>query len=376
MSRVHARLLRAWYKHFRTRRPIAQNAISDSLADGRTLLTNQSSILVQGLCNVVQLCSIVALLFGTALVCGASPRFPTAAFSWGPTQVGIAVGEASNAVPINTTKILDRHLRPPFGELFALPEVSEENGVKIGDRFDINLTGNFWVRATVSKFVYNKTEYTKWMLAIAIVDPNHRERYAAAIRAKLNVFLAEPVKAQRISDTGQIRSPLAKLNLTASKRASIQADLEEILNTKLHQAIRQEQKTTPNKLLSELLAGKANLTAQVEQIHLGQPFGVREHVLGTWTINNEPVFSIQGWKRPAIDRIESLEAIDGITEAKAPIIEAIGNWKEESLDDFTIENVFSGGRLLRHSSGYESSTIYLEQMTSKGREFTRSLYGM
>ncbi len=317
---------------------------------------------------------IIALLFGTALLRAADPQFTAAGFYWDATQVAIVIGEASGQVPQNATKMPDRNLRPPFGDMFALPEVRNSNGVKTGDSFDINLTGNFWVRATVSSFIYNKTEYTEWMLAIASIDPDNQERYAAAIQAKLYVFLAEPAKPQRVSDTAQIRCPVVKIDLSASERAALEADLNEIMITKLHQAILKEQSAAPDNLLSPLLGGKANLTVDVEQIDLGRPFGVRQHLLGTWMVGNETVFSVQGWKGPETDRIESLEAIDGVAEDKAEIIGAIGDWGEESLDDFTIENVFPGGRLVRHSSGYESSTIYLERMTGKGREFERSLY--
>jgi hypothetical protein len=124
--------------------------------------------------------------------------------------------------------------------------------------------------------------------------------------------------------------------------------------TKLHQAILKEQSAAPDNLLSPLLGGKAKLTVNVEQIDLGRPFGVRQHVLGTWMIGNETVFSVQGWKRPETDRIESLEAIDEVTEDKEEII---GDWGEERLDDFTIENVFSAGRLVRHSAGYKAQTF-------------------
>jgi hypothetical protein len=167
---------------------------------------------------------------------------------------------------------------------------------------------------------------------------------------------------------------VVKIDLSAPERAALEANLNEIMIAKLHQAILKEQ-GAPDDLLSQLLGGKAKLTVDVDQIDLGRTFGVRQHVLGTWIIGNETVFSVQGWKRPDTDRIESLEAIDGVTEDKAEIIGAIGDWGEESLDDFTIENIFSGGRLVRHSAGYESSTIYLERMTGNGRQFERFLYG-
>lgn len=67
---------------------------------------------------------------------------------------------------------------------------------------------------------------------------------------------------------------------------------------------------------------------------------------------------------------------DALAEEKAEMMGALSDWAEESVDDFTIENVFGGGRLVRHSAGYESSNIYLERMTAKGREFARSLYGI
>ncbi len=318
---------------------------------------------------------IIALLYGTALLRAADPQFPAAAFYWDATHIAVVVGQ-SGQVPQNAAKMPDRRLRPPFGDIFALPAVSNSNGVQTGDSFDINLTGNFWVRTTVNSFIYNKTEYTDWMLAIATVDPDNQARYAAAIQAKLYVFLAEPAKPQRVSDTGQIRSPVVKIDLSAPERAALEANLNEIMMTRLHQAILKEQSAAPDNLISPLLGGKAKLTMDVDQVDLGQPFGVRQHVLGTWTVGNETVFSVQGWKRPKTDRIESLEAIDGLTEDKAEIIGAIDDWGEESLDDFTIDNVFAGGRLVRDSAGYESSTIYLERMTGKSRQFERSLYGI
>lgn len=318
---------------------------------------------------------IVALLFGTALLRAADPQFTAAAFYWDATHIATALGEASDQVPQNATKMPDHNLRPPWGEMFALPEVSNSGGIKIGDTFDINLTGNFWVRATVNSFIYNKTEYQHWMLAIATVDPENRERYAAAIEAKLYVFLAEPAEPKRVSDTGQIRNPLVKINLSAYDRAALEANLNELMMTKLNQAMLKDQ-SAPDELLSQLLGGNAKLTVDVDQVELGQPFGVRQHVLGTWIISNETVFSLQGWKRPDTDRIESLEAVDGSPEEKAQINAAIGDWGEESVDDFTIENVFAGGRLVRHSAAYESSNIYLERRTVKGREFERYLYGV
>ncbi len=319
---------------------------------------------------------IIALLFGTALLRAAGPQFPAVGFYWDAAHIAFVVGQASGQIPQNATKMHDRKVRPPFGEMFTLPEVSNSNGVKTGDSFDINLTGNFWVRATVNSFIYNKTEYTEWMLAIATVDSENQERYASAIQAKLYVFLAEPAKPQRVSDTGQIHSPLVNIDLSASQRAALEANLNEIMIAKLQQAMLKEQSAAPDNLLSPLLSRNAKLSLDVEQIDLGRPFGVRQHVLGTWMIGNETVFSVQGWKRPDTDRIESLEAIDGLTPDKAEIIGAIGDWEEESLDDFTIENVFPGGRLVRYSTGYESSTIYLERMTGKGPEFIRSLYGL
>ncbi len=318
---------------------------------------------------------IIALLFGTALLRAGDVQFPAAGFYWDATQVAIVLGEASGEVLQNATKMPDRKLRPHLGDLFAAPEVRNSNGVKTGDSFDINLTGNFWARATVNSFIYSKTEYSQWMLAIATIDRYNQERYAAAIEAKLYVFLAEPAKGKRVSDTGQIRNPLVKIDLSASERAALEANLNEIMTTKLRQAMLKEQSAAPDELLSSLLGGKAKLTVEVEQVDFGRPFGVRRHVLGTWIVGNDTVFSVQGWKRPETDRIESLEAIDGIPEDKAAIIGAIGDWGEESLDDFTIENVFPGGRLVRSSAGYESSTIYLERMTGNGREFQRFLYG-
>ena len=146
--------------------------------------------------------------------------------------------------------------------------------------------------------------------------------------------------------------------------------------TKIRQAARKQQRAAPGILLSPLLGGKAKLTVNVHEIDFGWRLGVRQHVLGTWRIGNETVFSLQGWKPPKTNRMESLEAVDGVTEDKAEVIAAIGNWGEETLDDFSIENVFQGGRLIRHSAGYESSTIYLERITGKDRKFERSLYGV
>ncbi len=317
---------------------------------------------------------IIALLFGTALLRAADPQFPAAAFYWDAAHIAIVAGAASDQVPQNATKMPDRDVRPPWGDMFAVPDVSNSDGIKTGDSFDINLTGNFWVRATVNSFVYSKTEYQRWMLAIATIDPDHQEQYAAAFQAKLSVFLAEPAKPKRVSDTGQIRNPLVKIDLSASERAALETNLNEIMMTKLDQAILKEQ-SGPHELVSSLLNGKAKLTVDVDQVDLGQALGVRQHVLGTWTIGDDTVFSAQGWKRPDSDRIETLEAIDGVPEDKAEIIGAIGDWGEESREDFTIENVFAGGRLVRDSAGYESSAIYLERMTGKGREFERSLYG-
>lgn len=169
--------------------------------------------------------------------------------------------------------------------------------------------------------------------------------------------------------------PLVKIELPPPERAALEADMNRTMMSKLHQAILKEQSASPPDLLSPLLNGKAKLTVNVEQVDLGQSLGIRQHVLGTWIIGNTTVFSVQGWKRPDTDQIEFLEAIDGVTEGKAEIFGAIDDWGEESLDDFTIENVFPGGRLIRHSAGYESSSIYLERMTGKDREFDRSLYG-
>ena len=318
---------------------------------------------------------VIALFFGTALLRAADSQFPAAAFYWDATHVAIVAGGASDPVAQNARKLPDRNVRPPFGEMFTLPEVSDSNGIKTGDRLDINLTDNFWARAAVNSFVYDKTEYQEWVLAIATIDPDNRENYAAAVRAKLYVFLAEPAKPRRFSNTGQIHSPLAKIDLFASKRAALAANLNDIMMTKLHKAIRKEKIAVPNDLLSRLLGGKAKLTVDVDQVDFGEPLGVRQHVEGTWMVGDEIVFSVQGWKRPESDGIESLESIDGEPEDKAEIIGAIGDWGEESVDDFTIENVFSGGRLIRHSAGYESSTIYLERMTAKGRELERFLYG-
>ena len=117
---------------------------------------------------------------------------------------------------------------------------ANSNGVKTGDSFDINLTDNFWVRATVKSFIYNKTQYSNWMLAIASIDPNNQGRYSAAIQAKLYVFLAEPAKPERVSDTGQIRNPLVKINLSASEGAALEANLNEIMMTRLKKAIAKE----------------------------------------------------------------------------------------------------------------------------------------
>lgn len=266
--------------------------------------------------------------------------------------------------------------------MFAVPEVGQSNGIKTGDDFDINLTGNFWVRATVSSFIYNKTTYERWMLAIATINPDDRERYAAAIEAKLQVFLAEPAKPDRVSDTGQIRNPVVKIDLSASQRVALENNLNQIMMTKVQQAMLKGQSYAHEKLLSALLGGEANLTVEVEQVDLGPQFGVRQHVLGTWDIGGGPmdvddktVFSVQGWKRPDADRIETLEAIDGVPEDKATIIDAIGDWDEESVNNFAIENVFSGGRLIRYFAGPENSSTYLERMTGKGHEFVRSLYG-
>lgn len=317
---------------------------------------------------------IIALLFGTALLRAADPHFPAAAFYWSSTCVAVVVGAASDQVLQNATKMPDRKRQPPYGDVFALLRVSSSNNVKTGDRFDINLTGNFWVRATVGGFAYNKTEYQEWTLAIATIDSAHQEQYTAAVQAKLFVFLAEPAKRKRVSETRPLRNPLVKVELSAPKRAALEANLNEIMRTKLHQAMRKGQSTSRN-LLSPLLNGKAKLTVDVDQVDLGPPWGVRQHVLGTWTVGVATVFSVQGWKQLDTDRIESLEAINGITEDKAEILGALDDWGEASLDDFTIDNVFAGGRLLRHSAGYERSTIYMERITGKGREFERSLYG-
>ena len=317
---------------------------------------------------------IIALLFGTALLRGTDPQFPAAAFFWDSKHVAIVVGEASDQVPQNATKMPGRKLHPPFGDMFAMVKVSNSNGVRTGETFDINLTGNIWVRATVNSFIYNKTEYSEWMLATATIDPHDHERYAAAVDAKLYVFLAELANRQRVSDTGQIRNPVVKIELPASARAALEANLNETMMTKLQEAILKEHAAAPDDLLSALLGGKAKLSMDIEEVDLGRSFGVHQHVSGTWMIGDETVFSVQGWKPPNAERIESVEAIDGMPEDKAEIIAAIGDWAEESLNDFTIENVFLGGRLIRHSAGYESSSIYLERMTSKGREFERSLY--
>ena len=82
---------------------------------------------------------IVALLFGTALLRAADPQFPAAAFYWDATHVAIVVGQAADQLPQNATKLPDRNLRPPFGEMFALPEVSNSNGVKTGDTWNCTL---------------------------------------------------------------------------------------------------------------------------------------------------------------------------------------------------------------------------------------------
>ena len=318
---------------------------------------------------------IIALLFGTALLRAADSEIQSAAFYWNATSVAIVVGKVSGQVPQNATEMPEPNLRPPFGKMFAIQGVSNRNGFKGGDKFDINLTGNFWVRAVVNRFIDNKTGYADWMLAIATIDPASQERYAAAIQARLHVFLAEPSKPERVSDTGRIRNPVLKIALSASERAALKANLNEIMTTKLRHASLKEDSKVPRGLLSPMMGGKAKLTLDVRQVDLGQPLGVRQHVLGTWTVGDNTVFSVQGWKRPDAGRIESLEAIDGLPENKAEIIGAIGDWGEESLDDFEIENVFSGGRLVRHSAGYESSIIYLERMAGIGREFVRSLYG-
>ena len=318
---------------------------------------------------------LIALLFGTVLLRAADSPFPAAALYWDATHLAIVVGKAPDQVPQNATKLPDRNRQPPYGDVFDLPEVSNSEGIKTGDSFDINLTGNVWVQATVNSFLHNKTEYQHWMLAIATMDPDNQERYAAAIQAKLYVFLAEPAKSKRVSETGQIHNPLVKIDLPASERAALEANLNEIMMTKLDGAIRKGQSAPPD-LLSPLLGGKAKLTVDVDQVDLGQPLGVRQHVLGTWIIGSDTVFSVQGWKQPDTDRIASLEAIDGVAEDKAEILGAIGDWGEESLDNFTIENVFAGGHLVRYSAGYESSTIYLEQTTGKGRKFERFLYSM
>lgn len=327
--------------------------------------------------NRLPLRCITGLLFGTALLCATDPRPIAAAFCWDAKNIVIVVGEGPSQVPQNATRIPRRNPdSPPWGDIFALPEVRNSDGVKTGDNFDINLTGNFWVRATVNSFLYNRNEYEEWILAMASIDSEDEQRYAAAIRAKLYVFLAESAKPQRVSDAGQIRSPVMKIDLSASERAVLEANLNQTMMTKVHQAILKEQSATQNNLVSQLLAGKAKLTLDIDQVDLGQPLGVRQHVLGTWTIGNDTVFSVQGWKRLDTDGIESLEAVDGIPEDKAEIIGAIDDWGEESLDDFTIENVFAGGHLVRHSAGYESSAIYLERLTGKDREFERSLYGI
>lgn len=151
---------------------------------------------------------IIALLLGTALLRGAGPQFPAAAFYWDATHIAIVVGQASDQIPPRTAmRLPDRNLRPPWGEMFGLPEISNSNGVKSGESFDINLTGNFWVRATVNSFIYNKSEYQEWILAIATIEPDNQERYAAAIQAKLYVFLAARAARKRVSDSGQIRNP-------------------------------------------------------------------------------------------------------------------------------------------------------------------------
>ncbi len=310
-----------------------------------------------------------ALIFGTALLRAAEPTFPTAAFYWNATSVAIVAGEALGQ-PQNALKIPDPTVRPPFGEVFAIPDVRNANGFKTGDVFDVNLTGNFWVQAELNRFIYNKTEYAERMLAIATIDPDNQQRYAAAVQAGLHVFLAESAKPGRVSDTGQIRNPVLKVAISATERAALEANLNEIMMAKLRDANREEE----SRSLRDLLGGKAKLMIDVNQVDLGQTLGMREHVLGTWTLGNQPVFSVQGWRRPGTEGIEYLEAIDGLPEDKAEIPGAMGDWGEESRDDFEIENVFSGGRLVRRSAGYESSTVYLERMNGKGREFVRSLY--
>jgi hypothetical protein len=317
---------------------------------------------------------IIALLLATALLSAANPQYPAAAFFWDATHVAVVVGHTFDTAPPNATKIPDPNLRPPFGEMFTLPGVSNSDGVDTGENFDINLTTNFWVRATVDGFLYNKTEYSAWTLATATINPDDQQRYAAATKAKLYVFLAEPAQPGRISDAGQIRNPVMHRELPASARAALEANLNQIMVTKLREAIRKEQTAARDDRLSSLLNGKAKLSIDVDDVDLGPPLGVRQHVSGTWTIGDDIVFSLQGWEPPETNRIESVEAIDGMPEDKAYILPAVDDWAEESLDDFTIENVFAGGRLLRYSAGYESSTIYLERITSKGREFERTLY--
>ncbi|HEY1213034.1 MAG TPA: hypothetical protein VGE93_05330, partial [Bryobacteraceae bacterium] len=62
---------------------------------------------------------IIALLFGTALLRATDAQFPAAAFFWDPTHVAIVVGKGSDQVPQNATKMPDRKLHPPFGDMFA-----------------------------------------------------------------------------------------------------------------------------------------------------------------------------------------------------------------------------------------------------------------
>jgi hypothetical protein len=269
----------------------------------------------------------------------------------------------------------DPKLRPPFGQTFAVRGVTRNNGVAEGDSFDINLTGTFWIKSRVSSFVYNKTEYQAWMLAIARVDPGNQELYAAAKAANLYVFLAEPANPQRVADTGQIRSPFRKVDLAAPARATLEANLNHLMTTSVHEAMLKQQGIAFPELVTRLVHGEAKLNLEVQQVDFGAPLGVRQHVLGTWTMGGETVFSLQGWKRPNTGQIESLEAIDGCAKDKAPVIAAIADWAEEAREDFTIENVFSGGRFVRHSAAYESSSIYLERMTPRGRHFERILYG-
>jgi hypothetical protein len=85
---------------------------------------------------------ITALLFGTALLRAEDSEIQSAAFYLNATSVAIVVGKVSGEVPRNAAEMPGPNLRPPFGKMFAIAEVSNRNGFKTGDKFDINLTGN------------------------------------------------------------------------------------------------------------------------------------------------------------------------------------------------------------------------------------------